>query len=944
MSFQNLQQLLKATASRGDSGSILSYPLGNTTKPVVISYSRLLRMAQQAWSTVSLRFQSPPQPGSVVLLHFNHHLDRILWFWAVLLAGYVPAMSTPFPNNLKQRLAHLDHLHGMLMMPECLTTEALAPEFQEHGLFAPISVDSLNTNYEANRPKMENEEPIADDYNQPDASATAVLMLTSGSTGRCKAVPLSHGQILAAISGKAWLMPVPENCSFLNWTGLDHVAGLVEMHLQGIYTRRDQVLVQAADLLVSPELFLGIIDRHRVASTFAPNFFLAAVLRFLRRDKRGITSSQNLWDMTCLRHITSGGEANVTKTCNELVQLLSARCGAPLNVIVPGFGMTETCAGAIFNTACPHYDVKEKLPFTSLGWCMPGISMRITDSCGEKENHALSPGVVGDLEVSGAVVFKGYFNNPCDTERSFTSDGWFKTGDRALINHDGCLVLQGRVKDLLVVNGVKYDPSEVESAINEAHILGVTPSWICFFSYFPLGGHTEEVFAIYVPTYHPDDINARAQTADEIGKITLSLTGCRPQILPLPQSLLKKSSLGKLSRAAIKAAFERGEYHVYEKDNVNKLAMYRINTREEPEGELESELLTIFVNSLDLASNGFDVQTSILDLGISSIELIKLKRCIETDLKCIPIEEIPLITLMTNTTVRALAKCLVSSQRLVRAYNPVVKLQTRGDKTPLWFAHPGVGEVMVFMNLGKYITDRPIYALRASGFNEGELPFKSIEEIVHLYHGAIKKEQPEGPYAVAGYSYGGMLAFEIGKILESNGDQVKFIGSFNLPPHIKTRMSQVTWKMSVLDLCHFLQLISEDRAEELSRELEDVPDENLISEVMIHINHDRLAELALSPTALARWAQIGLNLHHIAVGYEPSSSVANMDVFFCDPITVVASSKAPWLEDFLLKWKDFTRSEPRFHEVSGSHYTMLSPENVFSFQKTLRRALEARGL
>ncbi|KAJ5378930.1 acetyl-CoA synthetase-like protein [Penicillium cosmopolitanum] len=606
--------------------------------------------------------------------------------------------------------------------------------------------------------------------------------------------------------------------------------------------------------------------------------------------------------------------------------------------------MTETCAGAIFNTACPRYDVEKRLLFPSLGLCMPGISMRITGGCEGKENHALPPGVVGDLEVSGAVVFKGYFNNPCDTEQSFTSDGWFKTGDRALINHDGCLILQGRTKNLLVVNGVKYDPFELESAIDEAPILGVTPSWTCCFSYFKLGGHTEEVVAIYVPTYNPDDINARAQTADAIGKITLSLTGCRPQILPLPQSLLKKTSLGKLSRSAMKEAFERGEYHVYEEENANKLAIYRISAREEPRDELESELLTIFIDSMNVAPSEFDVQTSILDLGISSIELIKLKRCIETNLKCMPIEEIPLITLMTNTTVRDLAMCLVSSQRLVVAYNPVVKLQTGGDKIPLWFVHPGVGEVMVFMNLGKYITDRPVYALRASGFNQGEMPFDSIEEIVQLYHGAIKKEQPEGPYAVAGYSYGGMLAFEIGKILESNGDQVKFIGSFNLPPHIKTRMSQVTWKMSVLDLCHFLQLISEDRAGELAKELQDVPDSSLITEVMVHINHNRLTELALSLAALTRWAQIGLNLHRIAVSYEPSSSVASMDVFFCDPITAVASSKKLWLEGFLLKWKDFTRAEPRFHEVLGSHYTMLSPENVFSFQKTLRMALEARGI
>ncbi|KAJ5961142.1 uncharacterized protein N7479_008292 [Penicillium vulpinum] len=847
-------------------------------------------------------------------------------------------MSTAFSSETGQRIAHLNHLYEMLLMPECLTTEALLPDFQGQDQIIPCCVESLDFAQQALPVSMDTTELRA----QPNTSDTAVLMLTSGSTGRCKAVPLSHGQILAAISGKAWLMPVPKGSSFMSWTGLDHVAGLVEIHLQAIYTRRDQVLVQATDVLMDPAHFLNLIKRHNVASTFAPNFFLARLLAFIQQ-KDNCKTGHGYLDLSCLRQITSGGEANVTKTCDELSQLLYEKYGAPLDVIVPGFGMTETCAGAIFNNACPHYDVKQGLQFTSLGVCMPGILMRITGEGGE-DCLAPSFGVVGDLEVSGEVVFAGYFNNTLDTKLSFTDDGWFKTGDRAFIDQNGCLVLQGRSKDLLIVNGVKYSPSDIERALDEAQISGLAPSSSCCFSSFLSGGNTEQVVIIYSPTYDSEDITSRAQTAAEIAKVSLMLTGCRPQILPLPSSLLQKSSLGKLSRAMIKSTFEQRGYEIHEKDNMDKLVLHRTNKRREPQSTLEYQLLSIFIDALDVAPDEFDVQTSILDLGISSIELIKLKRKIDTKLTCVNIKDIPLIDLMTNTTVHALAEYLEGPEQHVKAYNPVVKLQSHGHKTPLWLAHPGVGEVMVFMNLCKYLTDRPVYALRASGFNEGESPSESIEEIISLYHEAIKTQQPHGPYALAGYSYGGMLAFEIGKVLEANGDQVKFIGSFNLPPHIRTRMSQVNWKMSVLDLCHFLQLVSEDRAAELAHELADVPDERLISEVMVHVNSDRLAELALSSTALTRWARIGLNLHRIAVTYEPSSSVASMDVFFCDPITVVAPSKAVWLEEFLLKWNDFTRAGARFHEVQGTHYTMLSPDNVFSFQKVLRGALEARGI
>ncbi|KAB8222204.1 hypothetical protein BDV33DRAFT_65374 [Aspergillus novoparasiticus] len=104
--------------------------------------------------------------------------------------------------------------------------------------------------------------------------------------------------------------------------------------------------------------------------------------------------------------------------------------------------MTETCAGSIFNTKCLTYDKERNLDFTSVGTCMLDIKMRITDG----SNSAIAPAdVVGNLEISGPVVFKSLFNNPTATEESFSSDGWFKTGDKGSIDEIGYLTLQGLV-------------------------------------------------------------------------------------------------------------------------------------------------------------------------------------------------------------------------------------------------------------------------------------------------------------------------------------------------------------------------------------------------------------------------------------------------------------------------------------------------------------------
>jgi thioesterase domain-containing protein len=81
-----------------------------------------------------------------------------------------------------------------------------------------------------------------------------------------------------------------------------------------------------------------------------------------------------------------------------------------------------------------------------------------------------------------------------------------------------------------------------------------------------------------------------------------------------------------------------------------------------------------------------------------------------------------------------------------------------------------------------------MYTLRARGFNPGEILFDSLLQILTTYHKVIKKQQLKGPYTLTGYSYDSILASEVAKILEAGGDEVRFLASFNLSPHIKVRM------------------------------------------------------------------------------------------------------------------------------------------------------------
>ena len=927
----DVKSILDTAAERYSAGCIIAYPKDDVTDLASgrrLSYKELRDQAQSNAALLSqaLNFKK----SRLVLLHFGNHLDNIIWFWSVVYADCTPVMSTPFTNNIEQRQKHVQHLHSLLENSPCITSSSSLGDFSGQDILRPVVVEDLLKESSSERSHR---------YGSTSAvTDPAVLMLTSGSSGNSKAVCLNHQQIFAAIKGKASVVELDTRNAFLNWVGLDHVAGLIEIHLQAMYLGMDQIHVPAATIIADPSSFLNLVSRHRVSRSFAPNFYLAKLRQSIESDDPRIEKGL---DLSCLSYLASGGESNHTEMCSAVASLLHHKYGAPENVIIPGFGMTETCAGAIFNTNFPFYDARNGLEFASVGKCMPGIHMRVTRAGAATP---VLPDEPGELEVSGSVLFTRYYNNASATEDAFTADGWFKTGDQAIIDSAGYLRLIGRSKEVININGVQYLPHELETAIDDASIAGAKSSYTVCFSHLTKDSTTERILVFYLPTYLPEDNKARVQTLDAIVSIVMLQTRTRPYVLPLDEQALQKTTLGKISRAKIKTAFEQGDYAMHQRIDCESIKLYKQSrslTRAGPPSELEKLLVRELSDILDLDAEGIDTDSSIFSIGVTSVDLIRLKRDIEKQLS--PAKDIPMIALLTNPTIRALATSIEMPHRPTE-YNPVVKMQHQGAKTPLWLVHPGVGEVLVFINLAKHMTDRPVYALRARGFNVGEMAFENIKEVVMTYHAAIKKTQPIGPYAIAGYSYGTMLAFETAKILEANGDEVRFLGSFNLPPHIKDRMNQLIWSECLLHLSYFLDIITEMTASELSAPLRSLNNQEALAKVVEIANPTRMVELSLTSDALYNWANLAFALQRIAKEYEPTGSVAVMDVFYAVPLVAVAQSKKEWVEGPLSKWRDFVKEAPRYHEVGGAHYTMISPENVQRFAKKVKSALQARGL
>ncbi|KAL5362936.1 hypothetical protein BJX96DRAFT_186496 [Aspergillus floccosus] len=810
------------------------------------------------------------QSGSILLLHFDHHIDHITWLWSALYAGCTPAMSLALPKNLADCERHIKHLSLLLENHVCLTRSGLLPSLAKDVLKV-VEVDTMLSN-----PHIRGCGDCSTST-APHSSDPALLMLTSGSTGHSKAVGLSHGQILASLSGKSATMPVDSGTSFLNWIRLDHVGSLVEIHLHALYSGASQVHVQPEDIVSNPAWFLEVLHRHNVGMTFAPNFFLADLQRYLQSPPDDLGAL----DLRSLRYIVSGGEANDTKTCARLSSQLARYC--------------------------PEYDVELQNEVTTLGECIPGLTMHVVPS---DDGRSLEDGKVGELQLRGKVVFSSYYNDEAAMAKSFTADGWFKTGDSAVIDSKGKLQLMGRSNELISVNGIKYSLREIEAAIEDADIEGVRTGSVRCFSYRPPESATDIVGVTYQPRYAVHDAHRRYEAMNVIVQRVLLHANCRPYVLPLDPAVVDHSALGKVSRAKPSQNLREGKYDEEVEANAKVLAEGEPSDYTAPQSGLEETVLQEWADVIDLPAHVLGVQRNMFEAGLTSIEIIKLQQMLSQNLK-LPIP-IPTHTLLTNPTVRSLAAAL-QHRAAPGTYTPVVVLQSLGNKTPLWLIHPAAGEALVFLELSRYITQRPVYGLRTRGFHPGEERFGSLSECVATYHAAIKQQQPHGASR-------SICNCWLAKVLEHEGDEVRFLASLNRR-----------------------HLIPENRFNAFRKELKDLPHDEAVDRVMKVASAGRLRELSLDAPQLEAWADVTLGLQDIARQYQPSGRVRQMDVFHCEPLAVVDCDKSEWFGR-LQRWQEFVDSDIRYHHAEGHHHDMIGPKNAYSLQRTLRQALFDRGL
>ena len=430
----------------------------------------------------------------------------------------------------------------------------------------------------------------------------ALLLFTSGSTGRPKGVMLTARNLVASVYGMAQVNQLGDRDITLNWMPLEHVASLVMFHLTEVYLGCQQIQVQSELILQNPLQWLDLIDRYRVTASWSPNFAYSLV------NEKLSGTSKHEWDLSCVRWMGNGAEAVVGRTSQRFLELL-APYGLSSAVLCPGYGMSETTSGI---THFNKFYRNMNRDFVEVGAPIPGVSLRIVN----EDNDLVPEGEIGLLQVKGATVTAGYYQQPELNREVFTADGWFNTGDLGFLKA-GRLTITGRQKDIIIINGVNYYNRDIEAVIEA--IAGVTVSYTAACSV--KDSQQQEQIAIFFHTLKQED--ELRESIDRIRKQVFLKIGVAPAyVIPVAKETIPKTAIGKIQRSQLSQRFAAGEFKEIVKQ-VEDLANSRSLTQQDlPHNAIEQRLVEVWQEVLNLKT--VSVNDSFFELGGNSLLLMQV--------------------------------------------------------------------------------------------------------------------------------------------------------------------------------------------------------------------------------------------------------------------------------------------------------------------------------
>ena len=495
--------------------------------------------------------------GDRVALAAESDGDFLRAFFACQYAGLVPA-PVPLPAPFGGKDAYVAHVRRMLMSADArvaLAPAALSEWFAQAGEGLGLALTGTLADLPAAR---------GDALPAPDPDGLCYLQFSSGSTRFPLGVAVTQKALMANLVaiGRDGL-GVRAADRTVTWLPLYHDMGLVGMLLASLAFQVSIDLLPTGAFVRRPSLWLDLISKHGGTISYAPTFGYDLAAR------RASASASTDLDLSTWRIAGLGGDMIRPEPLRAFADAYAAS-GFDPRAYVASYGMAEatlaltlapvglglrtdvadvdrlerkTIAGP---AATPNARTRE---FALCGPVLPGHRIEVRDEAGV----VLPDRRVGRLFASGPSLMKSYFGEPQETAKTLSPDGWLDTGDLGYVV-DGEIVITGRAKDLIIVNGRNVWPQDLEWTAEQG-IENLRSGDVAVFS---VDGGEERVVALV--QCRTRDEAAREQLAKDVGNLLRVRHGLDVLVTPTPPHSLPQTSSGKLSRTKAKALYLAGAF------------------------------------------------------------------------------------------------------------------------------------------------------------------------------------------------------------------------------------------------------------------------------------------------------------------------------------------------------------------------------------------------
>lgn len=499
MTDQNFFSLLRARFSSAPEKSFLTMPCGRS-----LTYGEINQLSAKIAGALLWQGLSP---GNRIVVQVEKSPENVALYLAAMRAGIVYV-----PLNTSYTADEVEYFLGDAEPSVFVCDPARENGFDEAVKRAGIkTVLTLDADGGGTLMRASSSAATFNDIQPRHGDDLAVILYTSGTTGRSKGAMLTHDNLAsnAIALNQLW--------GFSSEDVLLHALPI--FHIHGLFVALHTAMLSACEILFLPKFDAGAVRAAMPRASVmmgVPTFYS----RLLAEPGFGKNDAAHM-------RLFISGSAPLTE---EVFAAFEARMG---HRILERYGMSE--AGMIASNPLGG----ERLAGT-VGYALPGVSLRVTDDAG---NPAPS-GEAGNVEVKGPNIFKGYWRNPEKTAEEFTADGFFKTGDIGMLNADGRLTLMGRSKDLIIAGGYNIYPKEIEQVLDAVE--GVAESAVIAAPHADMG---EGVVAVLVPETAPLHDTVLNEALEQLAKFK------RPRKF-FWLDALPRNAMGKVQKQALRAQFK----------------------------------------------------------------------------------------------------------------------------------------------------------------------------------------------------------------------------------------------------------------------------------------------------------------------------------------------------------------------------------------------------